>query len=343
MNDRSNSKLESFTATLQRIETKLQTLQADIESYYRSSHRVIVRDDIDRGERHYYLAEVIEPGPALTIDVTEIVGLMRPLLDHLMYRLVRNAHGGSVRNSIEGKVKFPILRPRKRLAVDSDFELAEDTWILLESIQQEDLSGQPRWPLAVLNDLANVSKHRFHNSLSHDNLRVSSAAMGSSNFCYSDKVGIHIKIGSRRVRSMHPIQASFRENAIVYRFVPEKNTFLNAPRIYGIPASAAQNPGTMLKECKTAIAFLNGVVECHHSYPDLIADANQIEGCKWMPRQWQKYFDEIELQIEITQCLVFGPGSKSAKGLPVFDTLQQISRFLSERVFSDFRVLKLLE
>lgn len=327
--------LDSCRATLVRIDAKLDELERSVRDYELHSCRIVADDNLQLGERLYRLKNVVEPPIDLSIDVTEIACLMRSALDHLMFQLVERANPGGLSNEQRESSQFPIPKDGKTCFDVSDsrkrrLNLDSDVWNHLDTLQLYAETNRADRPLAALSEIVNVAKHRFHNTLEAVVPKTLSAFMGTSGLLYDNHIGMHMTVGSVRIRAIHSVKASFEEDAVVYRIVPEKPTRVR--RVVIDPADDFDPLDLTIR--------LYGVVDFGNDNASLLSRAQAVRGERWLPRPWGKYFEQLDVNVEVAQKIVFGPGSGIVENRAVLDTLKTIRDYLRHAVFADRGVIE---
>ncbi len=143
----------------------LLTLDNEIDQYRNRETYTIVRE-IDRGDPRlrysYWLKEV--PPAHLSVVIGDVVGNLRAALDHLAWALVLVS--GGTPSTGRPATQFPILQSRttgsgklRKAEIAGGVDLKVQS--LVEELQPYQRVSDPEaHPLAVLNELVNIDKHR---------------------------------------------------------------------------------------------------------------------------------------------------------------------------------------
>lgn len=333
-----SSTLRTYRATLDRIDSRLTDLKRKVRNYHRRACKIRYCDDLDRGERIYRLAKVQEPPDELSIDVTEIVCLMRAALDHLFYAMVTAAHGGTLGDPrLARKVHFPI--PENPVPVDrlgkekSAFRLRADQWDWVDRLNQCGTADPRERVLRVLSALTNTAKHRFHNGLTTVTPRSMNTINGKWSI-WQDTWGMYTNMGNRRIIAYHSMpNPEFQEGAEIFRIVPDP-----------VPATGPRTVTFSLEDFRAGritghdIALVSsGIVDRDNSglLSAWLHKLLSAQGQPWSNAEWSAYFEDLRVEVKVAQLIQFGSGDLVTEGLPMVETLKSIFNYLRKDVCDD--------
>jgi len=308
--------IDSIQAQIAEAEIEFKNLEAAIFSYTANASQVERIDNLETGKATYCLVNVTQPPLSIVTQIKKVADHLRPPLDYLVSYWAKQAKELNHKDT-DKNPSFPICISEQKWnqnirRIKGLSEVQSNAILALHPLKQSSELEIENHPLTLLQELSNCTKHTPF-------LYVQTTAVQGGNHY----------VQGHGVRLFQTYTAPFENGAVIASLVPDRlDSNISQFRVWGNGGFGSGAITTPTNATNEEIINLFKVAESGSG--------------RWPQKEWDTYFQNLQLQLEIIHTIMFGKGTETLENKPVLEVLEKILRHLQENIFQQNGILKML-